>query len=61
MTAPLTLGQQLALTLASICTCRHLATTHNAQGCTRCDCGEFTRRTENDQVALDAMAQESAR
>lgn len=61
MTAPLSLGAQLAMTLASICECRHLATAHNAQGCTACACGEFTRRTENDRLALDTLGPEHAR
>lgn len=61
MTAPIPLSVQLAVTLASICECRHLVSAHDAKGCTRCECGEFTRRTENDHIALDALARDGER
>lgn len=55
---PMSLAAQLALTLRSICVCRHLVSVHDATGCTRCECGEFTRREENDALALDALETE---
>ena len=57
----MSLASQLAITLASVCVCRHLVTAHDEKGCTTCECGEFTRRTEHDALALDALSKEGRR
>jgi len=57
--APLSLAAQIAMTLASICECRHLVTMHDARGCSRCECGEFTRRTQHDAIVTRALGEES--
>jgi len=60
-TQPMSLAAQLALTLASVCVCRHLVTAHDAKGCTRCECGEFTRRTANDAIVTRALTENGTR
>lgn len=59
MTSPiLSLEAQLAVTLASVCTCRHLVTVHAEQqgACRFCGCVGFQRITSNDDIARDVLA-----
>jgi len=54
---PLPLTTQLALTLASLCDCRHLPSAHTGQGCLVCACRAYARRTTNDAVVITACAE----